>query len=56
LERRLKELGWRFLRHGGKHDVWTNGSEFEYIPRHKEINERLARKILRSARIAGREE
>src|SRR6266516_4624381 len=25
LERRLAALGWRFLRHGGKHDVWTDG-------------------------------
>src|SRR5258708_35141590 len=23
LEKRLAALGWRFLRHGGKHDVWT---------------------------------
>ena len=49
LERRLRELGWKFLRHGGRHDVWTSadGSFTEYVPRHAEINERLARIILK---------
>jgi mRNA interferase HicA len=47
LERRLTESGWRFLRHGGQHDVWTDGEREEAIPRHREINERLARAILR---------
>ncbi|MBI9085751.1 MAG: type II toxin-antitoxin system HicA family toxin [Desulfobacterales bacterium] len=49
LEGRLKELGWRFLRHGGNHDVWTDGIRQEPIPRHNEINEKLARSILRKA-------
>jgi mRNA interferase HicA len=47
LERRLRELGWTFLRHGGNHDVWTDGDQQEAIPRHAEINELLARSILR---------
>jgi len=39
-------------RHGGKHDVWVNqdGSVTEYVPRHAEINERLARAILKRAK------
>ena len=39
-------------RHGGKHDVWTNadGSFREYGPRHAEINERLARAVLKRAK------
>jgi mRNA interferase HicA len=49
LEARLGELGWVFLRHGGSHDVWTDGERLEYVPRHTEINENLARKILRKA-------
>jgi predicted RNA binding protein YcfA (HicA-like mRNA interferase family) len=49
LERRLISLGWRMKRHGGRHDYWTNGSEEEAVPRHAEINERLARKILKVA-------
>jgi len=50
LEQRLAEFGWRLLRRGGKHDVWTDGEREEAIPRHREINEQLARAILRRAR------
>jgi len=46
---RLTECGWRFLRSGGRHDVWSNGERDEAIPRHNEINEVLARAILRRA-------
>jgi mRNA interferase HicA len=49
LERRLIECGWRFLRSGSRHDVWSNGERDEAIPRHNEINEVLARAILRRA-------
>lgn len=49
LEKRLKKAGWWLLRHGGNHDVWTNGKENEPVPRHNEINELLAKKILRKA-------
>ena len=49
LEARLRELGWSFLRHGGSHDVWSDGDRLEYVPRHAEITENLARKILRKA-------
>ena len=50
LEKKLAELGWYFERHGGNHDVWTNGKESEPLPRHNEINEYLAKKILKKAR------
>jgi mRNA interferase HicA len=46
LERRLRSLGWRFVRHGGKHDVWSDGEREETVPRHTEINEKLATVIL----------
>jgi mRNA interferase HicA len=49
LERRLQALGWRLLRHGGRHDVWTDGEREEALPRHAEIAERLARAILARA-------
>jgi mRNA interferase HicA len=49
LEQRLTALGWRFLRHGGGHDVWTDGAQQEAVPRHREINDNLARAILRRA-------
>jgi len=50
LERALRRLGWSFLRHGGKHDVWTDGERQEAIPRHAETSEGLAREILKRAK------
>ena len=47
LIKRLEKAGFRFLRYGGKHDVYVRGTDEEQIPRHKEINERLAQAILR---------
>ena len=49
-ERRLMSLGWRFVRHGGKHDVWSDGEREETVPRHTEINEKLATVILARAK------
>ncbi|HSX10913.1 MAG TPA: type II toxin-antitoxin system HicA family toxin [Chlamydiales bacterium] len=49
LEKRLRSLGWRFERHGGSHDAWTNGVVSEFIPRHAEVKENLAKKILKKA-------
>ena len=42
-------MGWRFLRHGTRHEVWTNGEREVAIPRHNEINEYTAKGILREA-------
>ena len=47
VEKKFKAGGWWFLRHGGNHDVWTNGIDEEEIPRHSEINEQLAKVILK---------
>jgi len=52
LEKALKELGWWFLCEGGSHEVWTNGRETIAIPRHNEINEKLAKGILKGAQKA----
>lgn len=43
----LEEGGFVFERHGGNHDVYVRGEEREEIPRHKEVNERLAKAILK---------
>lgn len=43
----LEKNGWRFLREGGNHTVYTNGEICEQIPRHNEINEVLAMKIIK---------
>lgn len=47
LVKKLEESGFEFERHGGNHDVYRRGSDIEQIPRHKEVNEKLARAILR---------
>jgi predicted RNA binding protein YcfA (HicA-like mRNA interferase family) len=49
-EKRMRAAGWHLLRRGGKHDVWTNADETkqEYVPRHGEINEHLARAIIKN--------
>jgi mRNA interferase HicA len=49
LEKRLRSFGWYLDRHGGNHDIWTNGNITTQIPRHAEINELLAKAILRKA-------
>lgn len=43
----LERNGWRLKRNGGSHDVYTNGTDNEMIPRHKEIKENLAKAIIR---------
>ena len=43
----LEKGGFCFERNGGKHDIYVKNSEWEEIPRHKEINERLAKAILK---------
>lgn len=47
LIKRLVKGGFVFERHGSNHDIYRRGTEIEEIPRHKEINERLAKAILR---------
>lgn len=47
LIKKLEAGGFKFERHGGDHDVYVRGTERETIPRHKEIDERLAKAILR---------
>lgn len=47
LVKKLESIGFRFERHGSRHDIYSRGSNKEEIPRHKEIDERLAKAILR---------
>jgi mRNA interferase HicA len=49
LERELRGVGWYLLRQGANHEIWTNGEITEPIPRHREINENLAKKIIKKA-------
>ncbi|QNL97611.1 type II toxin-antitoxin system HicA family toxin [Treponema sp. Marseille-Q4132] len=47
LIKKLETKGFIFYRHGGKHDIYKRGSDEEQIPRHTEINELLAKKIIK---------
>ncbi|HEV2496057.1 MAG TPA: type II toxin-antitoxin system HicA family toxin [Terriglobia bacterium] len=53
LERHLTEHGCELLREGSRHSVFYNPRESttSTVPRHKEINEHLARKICRDLKI-----
>lgn len=49
LIRKIEEAGAVFIRHGGKHDWYQNPKTkiAQPIPRHTEINEMLAKSIIR---------
>ena len=47
LIKELEKIGFQFDRHGGNQDVYIRGKDIEMIPRHNEINEKLAKAILR---------
>ncbi len=53
LIRRLEESGCVFIRHGGQHDWYRNPQTgvLQPVPRHREINESLAKHILKKLRI-----
>ena len=40
-------VGWYFLRNGANHDIYTNGKDNVPIPRHPDINEVLARALIK---------
>ena len=43
----LERNGWWLERDKGPHSVYTNGKASEAVPRHKEIDEILAKKIIK---------
>ena len=47
LIKKLEDDGFVFERHGGSHDIYVKGTIRETIPRHREVNERLAKAILK---------
>lgn len=51
LIKKLEDAGFVFERHGSNHDVYVRGTEKEEVPRHKEIDERLAKAIIRKRRL-----
>lgn len=47
LIRLLENNGWRILREGANHTIYTNGKKCEPVPRHSELNEMLAKAIIK---------
>jgi len=49
LVRELEKLGCVFIRHGANHDWYQNPKTkvSQPVPRHREINERLAKHIIK---------
>ncbi len=43
----LEKNGWVLSRNGAKHDVYKKGKTMEIIPRHREIDEYLAKTIIK---------
>lgn len=43
----LESNGWELKRYSADHDVYTNGTERESVPRHKEVKENLAKAIIK---------
>lgn len=53
LIRHLEEHGCEFLREGGRHTVYVNrrARKSATVPRHREINDFLAKKICRELEV-----
>jgi predicted RNA binding protein YcfA (HicA-like mRNA interferase family) len=51
LIKKLEQNGWYFDRAGSNHDIYTNGKRSEPVGRHTEIDEDLAKKILKRNNI-----
>jgi mRNA interferase HicA len=49
LVRKLEQAGWTLVRSKGPHDVYGRGTQRISVPRHREVKEFLALKILKEA-------
>ncbi len=47
LIKKLKIAGFELERNGSNHDIYKRGDDEETVPRHREINEITAKKILK---------
>lgn len=47
LVKKLEAAGFEFDHHGANHDIYRRGQDKEEIPRHREVNENLAKAIIR---------
>lgn len=47
----LERNGWHLLRNGTNHDIYTNGTSIEPVPRHREIDEKLVKAIMHRQKL-----
>ncbi|CAN5908865.1 hypothetical protein BH23ACT10_BH23ACT10_22550 [soil metagenome] len=50
------DVDLEFLREGANHEVWSLGGQRITIPRHREINERTAQGIIKTAQEVTRDD
>lgn len=43
----LEKNGWKFKREGANHIIYEKDGEIEKVPRHREINEKLAKGLIK---------
>lgn len=43
----LESNGWYFKRHGAGHDIYTDGKRRESVPRHRKMDDDLAKAIIK---------
>ena len=47
----LENNGWKFKRHGSRHDIYVKGNERESVVRHRETDELLAKAIIQRRKL-----
>ncbi|MCR5676335.1 MAG: toxin-antitoxin system, toxin component, HicA family protein [Lachnospiraceae bacterium] len=47
LIRKMKKAGFRFHSHAANHDWYNRGGDWEQIPRHTTMNDKVAKNILK---------
>jgi len=47
----LLHNGWKFIRHGSKHDIYSKNGKYESIVRHRDTDEELAKAIIRRNKL-----
>lgn len=51
LVKKLEKAGFLFEKHGANHDTYKRGRDTEQVPRHRHINENMAKLILKKWNI-----
>lgn len=46
VEKRFIDNGWFFVRHGGNHDIWSNGIKKTQLPRHPKFSDMLYKALI----------